>query len=93
MRLCGNKNGVFDETEIPRFEGYRVKSVIQFSSSKQHFRTIRNNYGINFMWDGYSAAATENRDWERMIYGNGEWEPYIVSFIKKQPDREYLQNL
>lgn len=64
----GVKYGYFDDIQDPRFDGYRVKSIIQYNRRTNHFRCIKQNYGSIHVMDGTGYELWQDLDrWDQTV--------------------------
>jgi hypothetical protein len=63
IRLTGDeRRGTFDTVELPRIDGYRINTYIQYNGRNMHFRTIKTSpIGITVM-DGTNTIHSKHED-------------------------------
>jgi hypothetical protein len=87
IRLIGESvRGTFDEVQIPRFDGYRCSSYIQYNEQRKHFRYIKVFKDKVDILDGTSITSIVGEDINAAI-GKGGWNIYICGYERKDSTR------
>jgi hypothetical protein len=80
IRLIGEPvGGTFDEVQIPRFDGYRCSSYIQYNEQRKHFRHIKVSKDKIDILDGATITSISAEDINATI-GRGGWRMYICGY-------------
>jgi hypothetical protein len=85
IRLTGEeRRGTFDIVNLPRIDGYRINTYIQYNGRTKHFRSIKTSpTGITVM-DGTNMVNLKHEDLYDTL-DESWWTTYIIGLQRKTP--------